>query len=88
MAQVTLKEASRASDFRRGLGVRITDGYQNMFRIPELKQRILFTAVILIIYRLGSHIPVPGDGQHCAGWILRVPARGTLLGLYDMFAGR
>jgi preprotein translocase subunit SecY len=66
--------------------VRITEGYQNMFRIPELKRRLLFTAMILIIYRLGGHIPTPGvdttalrsffDGQ-----------QGTLLGLYDLFAG-
>jgi len=35
------------------MGVKLTEGYQNMFRIPELKRRILFTAGILIVYRLG-----------------------------------
>ena len=66
--------------------MRITDGYQNMFRIPELKQKLLFTAFILIIYRFGSHVPVPGvDTSALAGFF--EAQRGTLLGLYDMFAG-
>ena len=61
--------------------MRITDGYQNMFRIPELKQKLLFTAMILIIYRLGTHIPVPGvDTGALAGFF--DAQRGTLLGLY------
>ena len=38
----------------------ITGSYQNMFKIPELKRRLLFTAMILVIYRLGGHIPTPG----------------------------
>ena len=33
---------------------------QNVFSIPELKKRILFTAGLLIVYRLGGHIPTPG----------------------------
>lgn len=66
--------------------MRITDGYQNMFRIPELKQKLFFTMGILIIYRFGSHVPVPGvDTTALAGFF--EAQRGTLLGLYDMFAG-
>jgi preprotein translocase subunit SecY len=68
------------------LGVKLTEGYQNMFRIPELKRRILFTAGILIIYRLGGHIPTPGiDSTALAGFFQS--QAGGLLGLYDMFAG-
>jgi len=32
----------------------------NIFRIPDLRKRVLFTLLILAIYRLGSHIPTPG----------------------------
>ncbi len=66
--------------------MRLTAGYRNMFRIPELKRKLLFTAFILIIYRLGSHVPVPGvDTSALAAFF--ESQRGGLLGLYDMFAG-
>ena len=35
-------------------------GIQSVFKIPELKQRIIFTLLILIVYRIGGHVPVPG----------------------------
>ncbi len=66
--------------------MRLTAGYQNMFRIPELKRRLLFTAFILIIYRLGSHVPVPGVDANALEQFFDA-MRGGLLGLYDMFAG-
>ena len=66
--------------------MRLTAGYQNMFRIPELKRRLLFTAFILIIYRLGSHVPVPGVDTNALE-VFFDSMRGGLLGLYDMFAG-
>jgi len=59
---------------------------QNVFSIPELKKRILFTAGLLIVYRLGGHIPTPGVDARA----LRVyfsQNQGTLFGLYDMFVG-
>ncbi len=60
--------------------------FQNAFRIPELKNRLLFTAAILIVYRLGGHIPTPGvDGQALSA--LLKEAGGGIFGLYDMFAG-
>ena len=66
--------------------MRLTAGYQNMFRIPELKRRLLFTLFILVIYRLGSHVPVPGvDTNALAEFFEQM--QGGLLGLYDMFAG-
>jgi len=66
--------------------VKLTEGYQNMFRIPELKRRILFTTLILIIYRLGGHITVPGIDATALSSIFE-QAEGGLLQLYDMFAG-
>ena len=59
---------------------------QNLFKIPELKSKILFTLLCLAIYRLGSHIPTAGVNvlalQQLAGQF-----QGTLFGIYDLFTG-
>lgn len=61
--------------------------FRSIFRIPELKKRILFTFLILIIYRLGAHIPVPGVyGPDLIRYFASMGG-GGLLDLYDMFAG-
>ena len=57
-----------------------------LFRIPELKQKILFTLFILFIYRLGAHVVAPGIDvaalREYAGQL-----QGTVFGIYDMFVG-
>jgi preprotein translocase subunit SecY len=59
---------------------------QNIFNIPELKKRIVFTAGLLVVYRLGGHIPTPGvDGSALKAYFQA--NQGTLFGLYDMFVG-
>lgn len=64
----------------------IGGGFGNIFKIPELKRRLLFTLGLLIVYRVGVHIPVPGiDAVALASFFAR--AKGTLLGLFDMFSG-
>jgi len=61
-------------------------GFQNIFKIPELKKRILFTFGMLMVYRIGCAVPTPGiDADALAAFFAR--ARGTLLGLFDMFSG-
>ena len=57
-----------------------------MFRIPELKRRILFTAMILLVYRLGGHIPTPGINRDALKAFFDAQT-GSLMGLYDMFSG-
>ena len=64
----------------------IAGSYQSMFKIPELKRRILFTTFILVIYRLGSHIPVPGIDRAAMAQFF-ASLEGTFAGLYDMFSG-
>ena len=59
---------------------------QEIFSIPELKRRVLFTLGLLIVYRVGSHITTPGvDASVLAEYFQR--QQGTILGLYDLFAG-
>lgn len=61
---------------------------QSTFKIPELRRRILFTAFILVVYRIGGHIPTPGINAQALGEYFRnIVASNTLFGLYDMFVG-
>jgi len=61
-------------------------GVQNIAKIPELKKRILFTLLMLAVYRLGCHIPTPGiDGAALAAFFSA--RQDTLFGLFDMFSG-
>lgn len=55
----------------------------NIWKIQELKERILFTLMILLIYRFLSHVPLPGVDP----LLLNTEAKSGLLGLLDMFAG-
>ena len=59
---------------------------RNVFAIKELRERVLFTLGILIVYRIGGHIPTPGiDGAALTAYFEQ--ARGTLFGMFDMFVG-
>lgn len=59
---------------------------QNMFKIPELRKRILFTLAMLAIYRLGAHITAPGINKARLEQVWQDVA-GTLLGVLDLFSG-
>ncbi|WP_038248639.1 preprotein translocase subunit SecY [Ghiorsea bivora] len=61
-------------------------GLANIGKSGELKQRILFVLGMLIVYRIGAHIPVPGmDAQVLAQFFEQTS--NSLLGLFDMFSG-
>ena len=59
---------------------RLLTSFQNIFKIPELRTRILFTMGMLVVYRIGAHIPTPGingdalsdflqsKAAHCSGF--------------------
>lgn len=64
----------------------IGSGFQNIFKIPELRRRVLITLALLIVYRLGVQVPVPGiDRIALASFFANT--KGTLLGMFDMFSG-
>jgi preprotein translocase subunit SecY len=61
-------------------------GFQNVFKIPELKKRVLLTLALLLVYRVGCAVPTPGiDAEALASFFAK--AKGTLLGMFDMFSG-
>jgi preprotein translocase subunit SecY len=58
----------------------------NLFRVPELKEKLLFTLLVLLVYRVGAHITVPGVDFQALRAIFG-QYQNTLLGVYDMFVG-
>ena len=60
--------------------------FANIFRIPDLRKRILFTLGLLAVYRVGGHIPIPGINSDLFRQFIE-QNRGTLLGFVDLFSG-
>jgi len=66
------------------------DALVNSFRIPDLKKRLLITAGLLAIYRIGCYVPTPGiDGAALAEFFTRIAKTqgGTIFGIINMFSG-
>lgn len=60
--------------------------FQNIFKIPELRKRVIFTLALLAVYRVGTHIPVPGiNGEALSAFF--TAKQGTILGFFDLFSG-
>ncbi|HJM82175.1 MAG TPA: preprotein translocase subunit SecY [Nitrospinota bacterium] len=64
----------------------VTEGLRGIFQIPELKNRILFTLAMLAVFRVGSHIPVPGVNSDILADFFQNMA-GTMFQFFDMFTG-
>lgn len=59
---------------------------RNIFKIPELRRRVLITLALILVYRIGRHVPAPGvDGAALTAFF--DTQKGTLFGLFDMFSG-
>ncbi|MCX5783164.1 MAG: preprotein translocase subunit SecY, partial [Elusimicrobia bacterium] len=58
----------------------------NIFRIPDLRKRIIFVLIALAIYRLGATIPIPGINAEALK-VLFESHRNSLLGFLDIFSG-
>ncbi len=62
------------------------DAFRNLWKVGDIRKRILITLLMLVIYRLGSHVPAPGVNIAVLGeYFDRM--RGSVLGLFDMFVG-
>jgi preprotein translocase subunit SecY len=64
----------------------VASGFWNIGKIPELRKRIIFTAVILAIYRIGIFVSVPGVDRVELGKVFK-HMQGTLFGFFNMFSG-
>ncbi|HKN87620.1 MAG TPA: preprotein translocase subunit SecY, partial [Nitrospiraceae bacterium] len=65
---------------------RLATSFQNIFKIPELRIRILFTLLMLAVYRIGAHVPTPGINNDELAKFLQKEG-GALLGFLDIFSG-
>ena len=66
--------------------MQLVQSFQNCFKIPDLRRRILFTVGILVVYRIGGQITVPGVELAVLKEFFENTGN-TLFGLYDMFVG-
>jgi len=65
---------------------RFIEAVKNMFRIEDLRNRVLFTLALLAVYRIGAHIPTPGINVTELERIFQ-QAQGSALGIFDLFSG-
>jgi len=66
---------------------RFSDTFRNIFKIHELRQRILYTLALLFIVRLGSHLTIPGVDSAILSESMKNSQSNTLFGLFDLFVG-
>jgi len=65
----------------------VIGGIANPFRIPELRRRLLFTAGMLALFRLGAHLPVPGVNVEAVRTQFEQAAAGTAFGFLNLLVG-
>src|SRR5215471_17003231 len=65
---------------------RFIEAVKNIFRIEDLRKRVLFTLALLMVYRIGAHIPTPGINVAEVERIFN-QAQGSALGIFDLFSG-
>ncbi len=65
----------------------LNESFRNVFKITELRQRIIYTAAVLIVVRIGAHITIPGVDAALIAQAARQASSNTLFGLYDLFVG-
>lgn len=66
---------------------KFTDTFRNIFKIHELRQRIIYTLVLLIIVRVGAHVTLPGIDSALLSEAMKNQSSDNLFGLYDLFVG-
>ena len=60
---------------------------RNVFKIPELRNKLLFTIFMIALYRFGSHVPVPGINLSIIKYLELRAEQGGVLGLLSTFSG-
>src|SRR5579862_7867579 len=66
--------------------MKFVEAITNIFRIPDLRKRLLFTLALLAVYRVGAWIPIPGVDSHRFEDFVQ-SHQGTVFGFFDMFSG-
>ncbi len=61
--------------------------FLNMFKVPDLRNKIVFTVFVIALYRFGSHIPVPGIDFRAVQSLTDAASKGGVLGFLNLFSG-
>ncbi len=65
----------------------MVESLRNIFAVPDLRKRVIFTLALLAVYRVGHVIPVPGIDRLALQQFIDAASKNGLFGLYDMFSG-
>ena len=65
---------------------RFLEAVKNMFRIQDLRNRVMFTLALLAVYRIGAYIPIPGINSAVLDQLFN-QAAGSVLGIFNLFSG-
>src|SRR3977135_1225317 len=65
---------------------RFVEAVKNMFRIQDLRNRVMFTLALLAVYRIGAYIPIPGINSAVLDQLFN-QAAGSMLGIFNLFSG-
>ena len=65
---------------------RFIEAFRNLFRVPDLRNRVLFTLALLAVYRIGAYIPTPGINTSVLDTLFQ-QGQGSFLGIFDLFSG-
>jgi preprotein translocase subunit SecY len=65
----------------------VLTSFRNTFKVPDLRNKILFTLAMLALYRFGSHIPTPGVDYQAVKQLEHQAAQGGVLGFLSFFSG-
>src|SRR6266849_1341805 len=65
---------------------RFIEAVKNMFRIQDLRNRVMFTLALLAVYRIGAYIPIPGINSAVLDQLFN-QAAGSMLGIFNLFSG-
>jgi len=65
----------------------MVESLRNIFAVPDLRKRVLFTLGLLAVYRVGHVIPLPGIDPQALNAFMEQAASNSMFGLYDMFSG-
>src|SRR6266516_1859975 len=66
--------------------MKLFEAFANMFRVPDLRKRLLFTLALLAVYRLGSQVFTPGININKWSEFF-ASQQGSIFGFFDLFAG-
>src|SRR5579871_5263304 len=66
--------------------MKLFEAFANMFRVPDLRKRLMFALGLLAVYRIGGHIPTPGVNPNALESFFQRNA-GSVFGMFDLFSG-